>query len=63
MENLQLLNNMKISVHLASQSKPKKYKDVVNTYTKDGMYCVLLKNDIVHKYPMCNIFRVEEDYK
>lgn len=54
---------MKISVHLLSQSKPRQYTDVVNAYTKDGMYCILLEDNTVHKYPMCNIFRVEEGSK
>ena len=31
---------MKIQVHLFSQSQPIEYIDVINAYTKDGMYCV-----------------------
>ena len=54
---------MKIQIHLLSQSKPIDYKEVKNAYTKDGMYCIYMKNDIVHKYPMVNIFRVVENYK
>jgi len=52
---------MEIKVHLLSQSKPMEFKDVKNAYTKDGMYCVY-KDGKVHKYPMCNIFKVEESY-
>lgn len=52
---------MKVEVHLLSQSKPILYENVDNAYTKDGMYCVL-KNDIVSKFPMCNIFRAKETY-
>jgi hypothetical protein len=53
---------MKIKVHLLSQSRSIEYLDVKNTYTKDGLYCLYLKDNQVHKYPLCNIFRVEEDY-
>lgn len=53
---------MKIHVHLLSQSRPIEYTDVQNAYTKDGMYCVY-KNGTVFKYPMCNIFRIEEEYQ
>ena len=52
---------MKLKVHLFSQSKPIHYEDVTNGYTKDGLFCVYL-GSIVHKYPLVNIFRVEEDY-
>jgi hypothetical protein len=53
---------MKIKVHLLSQSKPIEYEDVKNAYTKSVLYCVYLKNNQVHKYPLCNVFRIEEDY-
>lgn len=53
---------MHISIHLLSQSKPIEYKNVTNAYTKDGMYCVYTEGEVV-KYPMCNIFRVKEEYK
>jgi len=52
---------MTIKIHLLSQSKPIEYKDVKNAYTKDGLYCIY-KDGIVHKYPMVNIFRIEETY-
>ena len=54
---------LSVEVHLFSQSKPIVYEEVLNAYTKDGMFCVLLKEkNSVHKYPMCNIFRVTESY-
>lgn len=52
---------MDVSIHLLSQSKPMKYQNVDNCYTKDGMYCVL-HNSTVYKYPLVNIFRVKETY-
>lgn len=51
-----------IKVHLLSQSKPIVYDTVVNSYTKDGMYCLYLSSGKVHKFPLLSIFRVEEDY-
>lgn len=53
---------MRVSIHLLSQSQPIE-REALNTYTKDGMFCVLLPNDMgVEKYPLVNIFRVVEDY-
>lgn len=56
---------MKVRVHLLSQSQPIIHKDIANTYTKDGVFCVLGRGDspVVAKYPLCNIFRVMETYE
>jgi len=54
---------MEIKIHLNSQSQPIEHIGVKNAYTKDGMYCVYFETgSIVYKYPMCNIFRVTENY-
>lgn len=53
---------MKITVHLLSQSKPIEHGDVGNAYVKSGMYCVL-KDGVVTKYPLCNVFRIVETYE
>ena len=53
---------MTVLVHLLSQSRPIKHEDVLNTYTKDGLFCVFTE-ETVFKYPMTNIFRIEEPYK
>ena len=54
---------MKIIVHLLSQSKGIEYPNVTNAYTKDGMYCIYKEDaKLVHKYPLVNIFRIEESY-
>lgn len=50
---------MRVKVHLFSQSKPILYKDVLNAYTKDGMYCLMFK-DRVEKHGISTIFRVTE---
>ena len=52
---------MTIWVHLLSQSKPMGVDNVENAYVKDGMYCILSEGSVV-KYPLCNIFRVIEEY-
>lgn len=52
---------MKIEVHLLSQSKPIVYNDIINAYTKDNLYCVYTESGVV-KYPLCNIFRIKEEY-
>lgn len=54
---------MNIEIHLQAQSCPILFEDVKNTYTKDQMYCVYIKEGYVFKYPLCNIYRVKEDYK
>jgi hypothetical protein len=54
--------DMKIEVHLLSQSKAIVYENVKNAYTKDGMYCIYKENGFVDKYPLVNIFRVRESY-
>ena len=48
-----------VHVHLLSQSQPIKRNDVINTYTKDGMFCVQLEEK-VEKYPLCNLYNVVE---
>ena len=62
---------MDLEIHLYAQSQPILYDDenveVINTYTKDGLFCVLYKNKKgqlrVHKYPVVTIFRIEESYE
>jgi hypothetical protein len=51
-----------IKIHMNSQSKPIVRKKVVNLYTKDGLYCVYLEDGTVKKYPLVNIFEIEESY-
>lgn len=51
---------MTASVHLKSQSQPIKFVDVINTYTKDGLYCVYTIDELVYKFPVLDIFQVIE---
>ncbi|CAL9961136.1 hypothetical protein VPHK567_0058 [Vibrio phage K567] len=52
---------MIIAVHLLSQAKPVTHEHVKNAYTKDGLYCVMLKSGTIYKYPLVNIFRITEN--
>lgn len=55
---------MRVSVRLLSTSQPIVHVEVENTYTKDGLFCVHIKTqNKVIKYPVINIFTIEEDYR
>ena len=57
---------MKIEIQRNETSFPIIYEDVLNAYTKGNMYCVLFEKDgarKTHKYPLCSLFRVVEDYE
>lgn len=51
---------LSVNVHLKEQSQPIQRQNVVNTYLKDGLFCLLLSSGDVEKYPLMNIFRVTE---
>lgn len=51
----------KVCVHLYSQSKPLRYENVLNCYTKDDLYCIMLNETTVHKFPVQHIFRIAEE--
>lgn len=57
---------MRIELQRNETSQPIYYEHVLNTYTKGPLYCILFddKNgtSIVHKYPLCSIFRIVEEY-
>jgi len=56
---------MKIEIQRNETSLPIVYENVINAYTKGNLYCVMFIKDgkrITHKYPLCSIFRVIEDY-
>jgi hypothetical protein len=48
-----------VQVHLLSQSQPIE-REAINTYTKDGLFCVYLRDGTVEKYPLVGIFRIVE---
>jgi hypothetical protein len=56
---------MNIEIQRNETSQPILYHDVINAYTKGPMYCILFEKDgkrITHKFPLCSLFRVIEDY-
>lgn len=56
------MDKMTVYIHLLSQSKPIKRENVLNAYTKDGLYCIYLEDGSVKKYPLCNIYEIKETY-
>ena len=53
-----------IQIQRNETSQPLVY-EALNAYTKGPMYCVLFERDgkrVIHKFPLCSLFRVEEDY-
>lgn len=57
--------SMKVELQRNETSQPIIY-DVENAYTKGQMYCLVFKDKgerVTHKYPLCGIFRVVEQYK
>lgn len=56
---------MNILVRRNETSQGIPYLGVLNAYTKGPMYCILFEENgkrVTHKYPLCSIFRIEEDY-
>ena len=56
---------MRIEIQRNETSQPLVYENAMNAYTKGNMYCILLEKDekrVTHKYPLCSLFRVIEDY-
>ena len=51
---------MRVTVHLYTQSQPIEFKHVRNTYQKGDLFCVMLDEGLVHKFPLQHIFRVVE---
>lgn len=56
---------MYIEIQRNESSQPLVYENVINAYTKGALYCVLFEKDgnrVTHKFPLCSIFRIIEDY-
>ncbi len=53
---------MKIKVRLDRTSQAIEL-EAKNAYQKGDMYCVYLETGAVKKYPLVNIFEVEESYE
>ena len=59
-------SRMRVEVQRNETSLPIIYRNVLNAYTKGGMYCILIEGGPTgrrtHKFPLCSLFRVIEDY-
>jgi len=53
---------MKVILWLKDKLYPLTYKNVIETYAKGGLYCVLLENKKMIGYPVHDISHVEEDH-
>ena len=51
---------MKVEVHLLHQSQPVVRSNVVNTYVKADLFCLMLDDGRVEKYPIIHLFRAVE---
>jgi len=53
-----------VYVHLYSQSEPIKIEHVINTYTKDGLFCVLRNRTVIsgRRAPQCTSFVNNDQY-
>lgn len=56
---------MIVEIQLEKTSQPLQYPKALNTYTKGPLYCILFERSgkrITHKFPLCNVFRIIEEY-
>lgn len=57
---------MEVWIYFQEVSEPKYYETVINLYTKGALLCVQHidkdGDEMVHKYPLMNIFRIEHAY-
>ncbi len=51
---------MKLFILMKSQAKPIIRKNVINSYTKEGVFCIYMEGGIVKKYPLVNITSILE---
>lgn len=53
---------MKVEIRLKQTSQAIKFENVKNAYQKGDFYCVYLDTGVVKKYPIADIFDIEESY-
>lgn len=55
---------MRVEISLRETSQKLVYPNAANTYQKGDLFCVFVESEnVVHKYPLCRIWRIEEEYK
>lgn len=52
-----------IKIWFMETSQPIVIQNAKNAYTKGRLYCVYQDDGVVVKYPLCNIFKIEENYE
>lgn len=55
------MENKTVKIQLKESSSVIAHENVINTYTKGPLYCVYV-GDSVFKYPLDNIWRIEEPF-
>jgi hypothetical protein len=58
---------LKVSIHFMETAQLVEFENVVNAYTKGGLYCLDMSTNkdstviYVLKFPLCNIFQIMEE--
>lgn len=52
--------NMKVIMRTQQASEPIVFDDILNAYTKDGLYCMRMRDGSVLKFPLVHIFTIRE---
>lgn len=53
---------MEVKIRLKQTSQAIVYNSAKNAYQKGDLYCVFLNDETVKKYPIADIFDIEESY-
>jgi len=61
-EKMEARKLIRVSVQLKETSQPIVYNKAVNLYQKGSLICIYLASEVVVKYPVADIFRIEQDY-
>jgi len=51
---------MQVTIELLWQTQPLMFDKVRDTYQRGDMFCIHLLDDVIHKFPVQNIYRVTE---
>lgn len=54
---------MEVTIYLINNKDELVYKNVVAIYAEFGFLCVKLSTKRLHKYPLCNVLRIEHSEK
>ena len=51
-----------VKIWFMETSQPIEINNEKNSYTKGKLYCVYTKDNLVYKFPINHIFKIEETY-